>query len=91
MFYLATNEHGRGIRVITAFDDKRHLLNYADDVTACTDTTVNKSDTISEICEKLYDMGPGFGARNHYRVDRTDAIALIKNGATGVSCWNLRR
>ena len=89
MIYIATDFHGRGVKEINAFDDKFDFWDYARDVTSCQETTLLVSDTISDICVKLYDTGMGSGARHHYRVSRADAIKHIENGAKAFGCWNL--
>ena len=94
MIYIATNIHGQGVRLITAFDDRRDFLNYADEVLSCNDKGQMiraKSTPINRICEALYDSGMGTGARSHRRVTRDEAIDHIKNGfAKPIGCYNLR-
>ena len=34
MIYIATNEHGQGVRHVTAFDNRADFLNYAGEVLA---------------------------------------------------------
>jgi hypothetical protein len=80
MIYIATEEHGRGIRHVTAFDDRLDFLAYADEVLACNDAGSmirSKSSSIQQICDALYDNGIGFGARHHRRISRNEAIELI--------------
>tara|TARA_R100000808_G_C2116495_1_gene128949 strand:- start:47 stop:325 length:279 start_codon:yes stop_codon:yes gene_type:complete len=92
MIYIATNEHGRGIKHITAFDDRMDFLRYADVVLAWYDNASlirAKSTPIDTICEALYDKGIGFGARDHRRVSRQEAKEYIREGAKAVGCWNL--
>ena len=92
MIYIATNEHGRGVKHITAFADRLRFLCYADEVLACDDSSQlirAKSTPIERICEALYDSGIGFGARDHHRVSRQDAQEYIRNGAKATDCWNL--
>ncbi len=89
MIYIATGSHSRGVKYITAFDNKTDLFSYACDVSSCQEAVVLTSDTIDDICVKLYDTGMGSGARHHYRVSRTDAIKHIENGAKAFGCWNL--
>ena len=79
--YVATNVHGQGVTVVTGFNGKDDLIAYADNILACTDTRVNYSDSIATVCDKLFDMGPGYGARHHARVSRKEAIELIRGGA----------
>jgi hypothetical protein len=79
--YIATNVHGQGVTVVTGFNGKDDLIAYADNILACTNTRANYSDSIATICDKLYDMGPGYGARHHARVSREEAIELIRGGA----------
>jgi hypothetical protein len=81
MIYIATDIHGRGIRHVTSFQNKTELLNYAFDVLSSSDTEPATSDTITDLCEKLYDKGIGVGARSHSRVSRQDAVTLIRCGA----------
>ena len=80
MIYIATDEHGRGIRHVTAFDDRLDFLAYADEVLACDNNQRmirSSSVNISTICDALYGTGPGFGARHHYRISRDAATALV--------------
>tara|TARA_R100001369_G_scaffold50067_1_gene76800 strand:+ start:1003 stop:1272 length:270 start_codon:yes stop_codon:yes gene_type:complete len=89
MIYIATNIAGKGVKHITAFDNKKDLVSYFDDLTACSETTVFFSDCINTLCEKMYDTGVGFGSRSHFRVARNEAKQYIKWGASAVGCWNL--
>lgn len=63
--YLKTTSSNR--TTFTRFSDKRDLLQYADNVTAFTETVINNRDNIATICDKLFDMGPGYGSRYHQR------------------------
>lgn len=89
MIYIATDIHGRGVKHVTAFKNRADFHNYASDVLACSYETVLVKDTINDLCDKLYDSGIGFGARNHKRVSRNDAKHLIRNGAEDIGCYNL--
>ena len=89
MIYIATNIAGRGVKHITAFGDKKDLAEYAGELLACSDESVNFSDCINTLCFKMYDMGIGFGSRSHFRVTRNEAKDYIRWGATAVGCWNL--
>jgi len=92
MIYIATDEHGQGIQHVAAFDDRLDFLAYADEVLACDNNHSmirSSSVNISTICDALYDRGPGFGARHHYRISRDEAEALV--GWVRMSgCYNLR-
>ena len=89
MIYIATDTHGRGVTHISAFDNRLDFLKYAAEVTAMQETDVSSRDTISDLCEKLYDTGTGFDSRHHFRVSRKDAKQFIRNGAEDHGCWNL--
>ena len=92
MIYIATNVHGRGVKIITAFDSRHDFLCYADEVLSCHNNNQMiraKASNIDRICEALYDNGPGTGARHHHRISRIDAMEHLRNGARAVSCWNL--
>ena len=91
MIYIATNEHGQGVRHVTAFDDRADFLAYADEVLACDNNNamLRGRPSISRICEALYDDGPGFGSRSHSRISRDEAQELV-GWAHMHKCWNLR-
>ena len=91
MIYIATNEHGQGVRHVTAFDDRDDFLAYADEVLACNDASamLRGRPTIARICEALYDGGPGSGSRSHSRISRDEAQELV-GWAQMHGCWNLR-
>jgi len=88
VIYIATTEHGRGVRHITSFKSRRDLFDYADDVLSCNDrnSMINKSSTISRICDALEDNGVGFGSRSHQRISQRELIDLC---AAFPNCWNL--
>ena len=79
MIYIATNEHGQGVRHVTAFDDRADFLVYADEVLACDDASamLRGKPSIARICEALYDGGPGSGSRSHSRISRDEAQELV--------------
>jgi|TARA_R110000824_G_scaffold26565_2_gene91107 hypothetical protein len=83
MIYIATDTHGRGVSLISAFENKYDFWTYAAEVTAAQEAVLLESDTIDDICDKLYDTGMGTGARHHYRVTRAEAAKHIKDGAVG--------
>jgi|TARA_R110000787_G_scaffold261376_2_gene366740 hypothetical protein len=89
MIYIATDIHGRGVRHVTAFEDRLDLWAYADEVLSCHSVSPNRSDSIDVLCDKLYDNGIGTGARSHRRVSRMAAAMLIRGGAKASGCWNL--
>jgi hypothetical protein len=91
MIYIATHEHGQGIRHVTAFDDRADFLVYADEVLACDNANamLRGKPSIARICEALYDSGPGSGSRSHRRISRDEAQALV-GWAYMHRCWNLR-
>jgi len=74
--YVATDEHGRGVRCITEFENRADLQTYAQNYV---NGYIPNNATISNVLELLYDSGPGFGARNHFRISRKDAIATLKH------------
>ena len=88
MLYIATDIHGKGVRYISAFENRYDFMCYATRY-AWGDRRVYKSDTIATICDKLYDKAVGYGSRDHYRVNRQEARALIRNGVISFDCWNL--
>jgi hypothetical protein len=85
--YIATNQHGAGVKVVSQFEGRIGFMLYADEVTAMHDVSIQASDSIDTICDKLYDSGPGIGARHHNRVSRIEAIALIKSGGVSNHTW----
>jgi hypothetical protein len=91
MIYIATNEHGRGIRHVTAFEDRDALHSYALDAMAfhADNHLLNGSPSISAICDALDDNGPGFGSRSHHRVSRKEAGRLIRDGVKSHGCRGL--
>jgi hypothetical protein len=91
MIYIETNVHGQGVKVITAFKSRLDFMGYADEITATADVILNQNDSITTICEKLYDMGMGYGARHHCRISREEAIAHIQSGVEEHGCWNIRK
>jgi hypothetical protein len=91
MIYIATNQHGQGVRHVTAFDDHADFLAYADEVLACNDANLmlRGKPSIARICEALYDNGIGFGSRSHSRISRDEAQELV-GWARIHGCYNLR-
>lgn len=91
MIYIATNEHGRGIRHVTGFANRDALHSYAFEVMAfhSDNHLLNGRPSISAICDALYDKGTGFGARSHHRVSRERAKQLIRAGVKSYGCWGL--
>jgi len=89
--YMATTLAGRGVwhNIVCEFKNKADLLNYASEVLSCTGTDVYASDSIDDICDKLYDEGPGTGSRSHRRISRRDAQAVIRAGARNET-WHIR-
>tara|TARA_R110002012_G_scaffold275260_2_gene461806 strand:+ start:379 stop:645 length:267 start_codon:yes stop_codon:yes gene_type:complete len=84
MIYIATDEHGKGVRHVMLFYNRLDFLNYADDVLATNARNYmirRRASSIDTICEALYDNGIGFGARHHFRVSRKDAKKHLANGA----------
>ncbi len=81
MIYIATNIHGRGYRHVVAYKDIQEFRNVASAWLERHGTHVKSRATIDEVCEALYDAGPGFGARSHWRVSRKEAYALKRDGA----------
>ena len=75
VIYIATDEHGKGVRHVTPFYSRADLLSYAWKVMACKDGNykLNGRPNIDDICDALYDSGPGFGSRSHYRISAKDA------------------
>jgi hypothetical protein len=79
--YIATEVFGKGVKHVWACDDKADLFDYVSDTCAMKDANPLKSMSVSDLLACIYDDGPGFGSRQHRRVSRKEAIALIKKGA----------
>lgn len=90
MIYIRTYEAGRG-SIVTTFEDRADLRQYANAVLIDTDKYITSRDTIGDMCDKLDDQGMGFGMRHHRHISRADAIEAIRNGAKPVGCDNLPR
>ena len=83
MIYIATDEHGKGVRHVTSFHNRLDFLNYAYEVLATNARNHmirRRASSIDTICEALDDSGIGFGARHHFRISRKDAKKYLKNG-----------
>lgn len=79
--YIATDVNGRGVKQIGNFDDKNDFRKIAMKWLESTDHGyIKTSATIADICEALYDQGPCFGARSHYRISRKEAFFLKREG-----------
>ena len=91
MIYISTNEHGQGVRHVTAFYDRADFLAYADEVLACNNASamLRGKPSIARICEALYDGGPGSGSRSHSRISRDEAQELV-GWVQMHGCYNLR-
>tara|TARA_R110001632_G_scaffold15836_1_gene51900 strand:+ start:5500 stop:5790 length:291 start_codon:yes stop_codon:yes gene_type:complete len=90
MIYVITYQAGRG-RIVTTFNDRADLRQYANAVLIETDRWISSRDTIDDISDKLEDFGMGRGSRSHCRISRADAIEAIRDGAEPVGCDNLPR
>jgi hypothetical protein len=73
MIYIATDINGRGIKHVTAFEDRAEFYGYVDEVLAFNDATPKRSDSIATLCDHLYD----------HRVDVREARFLVRQGANG--------
>jgi len=82
-FYIATEIHGKGIEYVYKFDSRLDFIVYASQVLVESNQSVHHNDSISTICHKLYDLGPGVGSRSHYRISRSDAIEHWANDGEG--------
>jgi hypothetical protein len=91
MIYIATDEHGRGIRHVTGFHSRDALHSYALEVMAChADNHLLKgAPSLDGICDALCDAGVGFGSRSHHRVSRREAALLVRSGVNSHGCWGL--
>lgn len=91
MIYIATDEHGRGIRHVTAFYSRDALHSYALGIMAwhADSHLLNGRPSISAICDALYDAGVGFGSRSHRRVSRREAALLIRSGVSSYGCFDV--
>jgi hypothetical protein len=91
MIYIATNEHGRGLRHVTAFDNRDALHSYALEVMAwhADNHLLSGRPSIGTICDALCDAGVGFGSRSHHRVSRKEAALLVRSGVSSHGCWGL--
>ncbi len=78
--YVLTTVNGRGPAYIAQYDGRLEYWAYADDVLAFTNHDVPRSATIDEICDEMYDHGPGIGSRYHQRISRREAYALKRQG-----------
>jgi hypothetical protein len=81
MIYIATDIHGRGYRHVVAYDDIKEFRNVASSWLERRGMHIKSRATVDEVCEALYDAGPGFGARSHRRVSRKEAYVLKRDGA----------
>ena len=92
MIYVITKQAGGWTRdIVTAFDSRADLMQYASDVLSCSSIVINSRDTIGDLCDKLGDQGMGRGSRYHRHVSRADAIEAIRDGARPFDCFNLAR
>ncbi len=82
-FYILTTVHGQGPwkAHITHWPTKLDFWAYCAEVMSCRDGVPKRSHTIDQLCEVIYDNGPGFGARSHKRVSVQEARDYIKVGA----------
>ena len=80
--YIATDIHGRGTSLITVFYAKSEFRKIAIKWLDRSGNawSIKRQSTVNDICQALYDQGPGFGARHHYRINRRDALRLKNNG-----------
>lgn len=88
MIYIATSIHGRGIRHVTAFDNRADFFNYVNKVVERAmlgERFPRVSYSIDRLCDCLYDRGVGFGSRSHRRVSRRDAYQLVRDGAERIA------
>ena len=77
--YLCSNTEDRLALTYNAWNQFMQAQ-YADDVTACTNTNILRSDNIDDICHKLMDVGMGFGMRRHSRISRKEAKRHVSQG-----------
>ena len=86
--YTLTTIAGRSERhaIVTSWNGKIDLLCEVD--RECSEYVPNSA-TIAELCDRLDDKGPGFGARCHMQISHRDAIAAIRRGAKSIDCLNL--
>ena len=75
VIYIATDEYDKGVRHVTPFSDREDLLSYARKVLAVKGGSymLNGRSTIDDICNALYDSGPGSGSRSHCRISAKEA------------------
>jgi len=88
MIYIATDIHGRGVRHVTAFDDRTDFFKYVQEVherRSNGEDWPRQSYSIDRLCDCLYDRGIGFGSRSHRRVSRRDAHKFTRNGAERIA------
>ena len=92
MIYVITKQAGGWTRdIVTAFDSRADLMQYASDVLSCSSIVINSRDTIGDLCDRLADQGMGRGSRYHRHISRADAIEAIRDGAKPIDCFNLAR
>ena len=82
MIYIATDIHGRGVRHVFAYDSRDDFSRTAKQWLERSDDyfKIKARSTVNDICDALYDSGPGFGARSHRRVSRREALRLKRDG-----------
>lgn len=59
---------------VTKWNDKADFFYYCDHLTALTDSNVNQSMSIAELCDAIADKGIGSGSRWHKRITRQETI-----------------
>ena len=92
MIYIITKQAGGWTRdIVTAFDSRADLMQYAHDLLSCSSIDIGPRDSIGDLCDKLDDQGPGRGSRCHRHISRADAIEAISDGAKAIDCFNLPR
>jgi len=89
--YIATNEHGRGVKHISGFESRKDFLSYAYEVLSRSNASslLRSNSTIEQICEALYDAGIGYGSRSHFRIWYNEAKKLRNTGIKFNSCWKI--
>lgn len=79
--YIAVKIAGRGIEKVMSFNGASDYRKYAQQMTERSDTQINESDSISTICDKMYDNESVCGSNSSFRVLTAEAKQMIKDGA----------
>ncbi|WP_035065156.1 hypothetical protein [Nitratidesulfovibrio termitidis] len=82
--YILTTLTDQGMHraTVTQFRGRDGFAAYANKVLSRTNTHIPSDATVEEICDALYNTGPGLqGARSHRRISRRESEQAIRDGA----------